>query len=218
MGFTVIQCKPLLLTVFCFCCVADQGRADASRDAAGGEVVLRTLARARDAGLITSHETDLLRRIAYVETRDGLAMLPNSTNGGMWAVDRSLFRRTQSPGANTTILSIRSEIEKVFGRVWVEVRWSDMTDPLHSALAAHLVLALAPTSPPPSGDLIDQAAFWREHYHLGGSEENFVRAAKNLQGRTPALQVHVSERRAKHNKAHVSERGTSQFIFSIWHC
>ena len=59
----------LLLLLLCLA-VADDNRADVSRDAAGE--ALRTLARLGRAVDLTPRETDILRRISYVETRDGL--------------------------------------------------------------------------------------------------------------------------------------------------
>ena len=142
--------------------------------------VLRTLVRLQRAVRLTASEVDILRRIAYAEA---LAERQNGSIGGIWAVDRSLFYRTQSLDVSSRVRSKRMKLEERLGILWEEVRWSDMADPLHSATAALLVILLAPTPPPPSGDLIGQARFWRAHYNTAGLLEDFIRAEEQLEGK-----------------------------------
>ena len=141
--------------------------------------VLRTLVQLQRAVRLTANEVDILRRIAYVEA---LADRHNGSNGGIWAVDRSLFYRTQSFDVSSRVRSKRMKLEERLGILWEEVPWSDMADPLHSATAALLVILLAQTPPPPSGDLIGQALFWRAHYNTAGLLEDFIRAQDQLEG------------------------------------
>ena len=61
------------------------------------------------------------------------------------------------------------------GIPWGDVQWSDLEDPLHSATAALLVILLAPTSLPPSSDLIG--------HRIGGSPGRFIRAVNRLEGK-----------------------------------
>ena len=169
-----------------FLCFADRsGVQGISRDPAT-PAVLHALARLRAAGITTSNETDFLRRIAFVETFDGLKNTENSTGGGIWAVDRSLFLETQSLDTNWLVTATRARIKKSLGISWVEISWSDLADPLHSALAAHLVLLLPPAVAPPAvaygGHLTDQAAFWQRHYNPRGSEKYFARLTNRLDG------------------------------------
>ena len=140
--------------------------------------VLRTLVRLQRAVRLTASEVDILRRIGYVEA---LAERQNGSIGGIWAVDPSLFYRTQSFDVSSRVRSKRMKLEERLGILWEEVRWSDMADPLHSATAALLVILLAPTPPPPSGDLIGQARFWRAHYNAAGLLEDFIRAQDQLE-------------------------------------
>ena len=176
----------LLLALVCYSrCLTDISR-DADPGFHGGTAtVLQTLVQLNRAVRLTVREADFLRRIAYAELQDGLAERHNaSSGGGIWAVDRSLFYRTQSSNVCSLVISKRIKIEKRLGIPWGDVQWSDLEDPLHSATAALLVILLAPTSLPPSSDLIGQALFWQEHYRItGGSPERFIRAVNRLEGK-----------------------------------
>ena len=156
----------LLYLFLALVCCCSQCSIAVSRDAETvTATVLRTLVRLQRAVRLTASEVDILRRIGYVEA---LAERQNGSIGGIWAVDRSLFYRTQSFDVSSRVRSKRMKLEERLGILWEEVRWSDMADPLHSATAALLVILLAPTPPPPSGDLIGQARFWRAHYNTAG--------------------------------------------------
>ena len=111
----------------------------------GTATVLQTLVQLNRAVRLTAREADFLRRIAYAELQDGLAERHNaSSGGGIWAVDRSLFYRTQSSNVSSLVISKRIKIEERLGIPWGDVQWSDLEDPLHSATAALLVILISP--------------------------------------------------------------------------
>ena len=174
--FLALFCNPLRI----------ESRPEISRDTESpftATAILRTLSQLnREVGLTTS-EADILRRIAYAEAQSGQpAEGYNSSSGGIWAVDRSLFHRTQLSEANPFIVSRRVIIRERLDIVWESVKWSDLADPLYSATAALLVILLAPNSPPPSSDVSGQALFWVTHYRTKGSPEDFIRAVHRFEG------------------------------------
>ena len=63
------------------------------------------------------------------------------------------------------------------------MQWSELNKPLYSALAARLVLFIAPEDIPSSEDVPAQATFWRDYYKGEGSVKDFVRAANTLKGK-----------------------------------
>lgn len=83
-----------------------------------------------------------MRRMAYVETRDGNL---TSLNGGIWNVDEGLFRRTQHPGINTQIdLAIMRLREKnsqnhIGPLNWRNLTYDNLSIPLYSGLAVRML-------------------------------------------------------------------------------
>ena len=148
--------------------------------AKGSAVVLFSIASIKRAAIF-SHENELLRRIAYVETRDGSNAELEDTTGGIWAVDENAFERTKAD--TTPLLKLKHEqIRSQFGIDWSTVRRSELQKPLLSALAASLVLFLAPRPIPNHSDIAAQARFWRENYNREGSRDEFIDATTELQG------------------------------------
>lgn len=182
---TIAMLLYLLLALVCYPrCI--ESRPEISRDAESpftATVVLRTLAELNEEVGLTASEANILRRIAYTEAQRGqLEEEHNSSGGGIWAVDRSLFYRTQLSEVNPFIVSRRIIIRERLDIVWESVKWSDLADPLYSATAALLVILLAPTPSPPSSDVIGQAVFWVTHYRTEGSPEDFIRAVHRFEG------------------------------------
>jgi hypothetical protein len=144
----------------------------------GTEVVLLSIAYIHHADIFTD-DNGLLRRIAYVETKDGTD-LDTSNNGGIWAVLEDAFTRTKA--SDSLLLNKHAKILQNFRINWETVQWSDMSKPLYSALAARLVLFIVGQSIPSDEDLQAQAQFWRDHYNANGSIEHFLIVAQNLKG------------------------------------
>ena len=140
----------------------------------GTDVVLLSVAYMQQAAIFPN-DNGLLRRIAYVETRDGFLMDHNSTSGGIWAVREEAFTKTQTISDSDFVMK-RRHINATFGVDWEAVQWSELNKPFYSALAARLVLFTVSRNIP--SDTEDQAIFWKHHYNTDGSEEKFLRSVQ----------------------------------------
>ena len=111
--------------------------------------VLLAVARIQQSGAFGS-DNDLLRRIAYVETRDGTAQdtFRDGYYGGIWAVDEDNFLRTQNTAINSRLPAKLQQIQNLLQISWMGVSWMDLQKPIFSALAARLVLFLADSAIP----------------------------------------------------------------------
>ena len=149
----------------------------------GSAVVLLSVARIQQSGSFAD-DNELLRRIAHVETRDGTAedTYREGFDGGVWAVSREAFRNTQNTSANRRLRGRFEDIRNEFQIDWPLVTWRDLRRPLYSAIAARLVLFIAPASIPQTSDIPAQAEFWMRYYNPGGSTANFIAAASELEG------------------------------------
>ena len=86
-----------------------------------------------------------MRRMAYVETRDGNL---TSLNGGIWNVDEGLFRRTQNPGINAqidlaTVRLLENNSQNHIGPVnWRNLTYDSLSIPLYSGPAVRMLIQL----------------------------------------------------------------------------
>ena len=80
-------------------------------------------------------------------------------------------------------IHLSEQIQNSFGINWTSVQWRDLHIPLYSAIAARLVLYLAPSDSPPADDLKAQARFWVMYYNPEGSQNDFIGASAALQGK-----------------------------------
>ena len=160
----------------------------------GTDVVLLSVAYIQQA-VIFPEDNGLLRRIAYVETRDGLDGHPKSSpsgsedgrdRSGIWAVRRDSFTNIQT-SSDSDIIQKRDQIKLAFGVDWEAVQWSELNNPFYSALAARLVLFTAPQNIPHDRETLAQ--FWRDHYNVHGSVEDFMSAVKYLEGKNGLLSL-----------------------------
>ena len=140
----------------------------------GTDVVLLSVAYMQQAAIFPN-DNGLLRRIAYVETRDGFLMDHHSTNGGIWAVGEEAFTKTQTISDSDFVVK-RRHINATFGVDWEAVQWSELNKPFYSALAARLVLFTVSRNIP--SDTEDQAQFWKHHYNTEGSVKKFLRSVQ----------------------------------------
>ena len=168
-------------------CVRAQEELLTQEDASGSAVVLLAIARIQQSGIF-GDDNDLLRRIAYVETRDGTApdTFRDGYDGGIWAVDEAAFTATQDTAANKRLLARLQEIKgtrDLFNIDWQTVRWSDLRKPIYSALAARLVLFTASSAIPSTNDLEAQAEFWIANYNMDGAAADFVAVSSGLEGK-----------------------------------
>ena len=167
------------------CCAALLGVAHSQVDltlvpeANGTTVVQACLAKITNANIFSA-DNQMLRRIAYVETRDGndADTYTPTNNGGIWQLSESKFLQTKTSSSSTLINGISSS----FGITWSTVQWVDLRKPLYSALAARLYLYLISTSIPLGTDINGQATYWLNQYTSnGGTTSDFTTAVTVLQ-------------------------------------
>ena len=149
-------------------------------NANGSAVVLEAVGALQQSGVF-GDDNEMLRRIAFIETRDGTQ--PNDAGGGIWAVNQSRFLQTQNLQANVRLPAKLKQIQAAFQIDWLQVQGRDLCEPLYSAIAARLVLYLAPRAIPPANDLDAQARFWVQYYNPDGNEEDFTAVSRGLRGR-----------------------------------
>ncbi|XP_046370365.2 uncharacterized protein LOC124144821 [Haliotis rufescens] len=119
-----------------------------------------------------------LRRLAYVETKDGSMPKtysdPNNS-GGIWQVSSSMLAQTQ--GNQPELQPLYKILQDSLHINWMTVQWSDLRKPLYSGLAAALYLTLQTSHPGVTIPLKveEQAIFWRDKYENGlSSPYNFT--------------------------------------------
>ena len=180
----IIAVVATLLAIFPAQCTAGQPEATILREGGNGSaVVLLAIARLQQSGIFAD-DNELLRRIAYVETRDGTAenTYRRGYDGGIWAVDENVFRDTQRVDTYPRLRAKFDQIRKEFNVDWYSTRWSDLRKPLYSVIAARLVLYNVPRAIPVANDISGQAELWANYYHQGGSVSEFVATANELEG------------------------------------
>ena len=180
----IIAVVATLLAIFPAQCTAGQPEATILREGGNGSaVVLLAIARLQQSGIFAD-DNELLRRIAYVETRDGTAenTYRQGYDGGIWAVDENVFRDTQRSDKNPRLRAKFSDMQKQFSVDWSSAKWSDLRKPLYSAIAARLVFYNAPRAIPLADDISGQAELWANYYRQGGSVSEFVTVANELEG------------------------------------
>ena len=142
----------------------------------GTTVVLLAVATIEQSTVFPD-DNGMLRRIAYVETRDGTSK-PLEQN--IWAVSQEALQQTQlfSPTLNVkhNLIALEFEID------WKAVELDDLKRPFYCALAARLLLFIAPERLPDSSDIAGQAQFWSQYYNTNGSISDFTGAAYELEG------------------------------------
>ena len=184
MTMKLISVFVLLLVGVDLCAYAQQSIDILREGGSGSAVVLLTIARIQQSGTFAD-DNELLRRIAYVETRDGTTegTYREGFDGGIWAVSQDAFLNTQNTSANQRLRRRFTVIREQFKIDWPSVTWRDLRRPLYSAIAARLVLFIAQASIPQASDIAAQAEFWMRHYNPEGSTANFISAANELEGK-----------------------------------
>ena len=150
-------------------------------EANGTAVVQACISKLTTANIFSSDNL-ILRRIAFVETRDGTN--PNTYrenfHGGIWQLSESRFQQTK--GSDSRLQTPINSIANEFDINWSTVQWIDLRRPLYSALAARLYLILVSTSIPLSVDLSGQASYWVNQYTSnGGTTSDFTTGVVELQ-------------------------------------
>ena len=164
----------LQLAVLLCCTVAQQVDRSEEHGATGTDVVIATVNRIRDSGIF-SDDFQFLRRMAYVETRDGETAIEG--NGGIWNVNSEVFRRVQRSLNTLRGFDFTDDIKDAFDFKWFEkvLTRQDLDVPLYSALTVMLRIHITMGTEIPS-ELSAQAAIW--NVLLNGSpraEFDFIR-------------------------------------------
>ena len=160
--YEAMGCKEVVMIVLCGVFV---GGLDLTLEpnTAGDDVVRATVAKvlsaSRNEQRIFGNRINywLLRRIAYVETRDGLNTSDQNYYGGIWRVDEEVFSNIRT---NSTIQSYRDAVESVFDIRWNIMSWTELRKPLYSALATALNLVAEKDDNCLSSITLEQALCW----------------------------------------------------------
>ncbi|XP_061188685.1 uncharacterized protein LOC133196852 [Saccostrea echinata] len=169
--FLVFLC---LITAANVCFSVDRTREDR---AVGPDIVQAVVDIIRE-NCIYPNDRLFLRRLAYLESNDGLnhnTFRPNFY-GGIWQVEESGFDATKQ---NYRLTEQYKIIHQKLNIAWETVKWRDLTKPLYSGLAASLVLLLRAGKNTP-GVLERQAEFWNNYYHPEKSSDYFISQVQNI--------------------------------------
>ena len=155
--------------------------------AGGTAVVEASIDKISVSGIFISNDQQMLRRIAYVETRDGTNSTtysdPNN-HGGIWQLSNTKFTATKNVG-NSAISSLIPSIDNKLGIIWNETQWSDLRKPFYSAIAARLYLEVISTntSIPLASLVSSQGSYWENYYtsSSGAAQTNYVEAVDELE-------------------------------------
>ena len=146
----------------------------------GSSIVLACLAKISTSRIFPRDDQQLMRRIAYTETTDGLEPATYSgsnNNGGIWQLSESKYEETKN---DSTYLQ---KIEDVFNINWTMTSWVDLRKPFYSALAARLYLEqlVDPADDFPfSTDISSQSNFWKTMFSSSSKTEDDYAAAAIL--------------------------------------
>ena len=149
----------------------------------GTTAVLLSVAHLEQSAVF-SNDNGFLRRIAYAETTDGTSSSIEFHN--IWAVSQEGLEQTKIPN-HPTLNVKRNLIALELDIDWLVVDWDDLKRPFYSALAARLLLFLAPELIPDFSDIPDQARFWKQYYNVDGSLSEFIGAVTELEGENNSM-------------------------------
>ena len=153
----------------------------------GSKVVLAVVRRINDNLKILPNDNQFLRRIAYVESKDGAdhgTYHRSGYHGGIWQVDEVGFKDTQDVSSHPKLEDKFVLIKKFFGIEWSKVKWEDLRKPLYSGLAARLKLSNVVEKIPDASDIEKQGRYWKRHYNSeqgAGTVDKFVRDVQDLE-------------------------------------
>ena len=156
-----------------------------SEGASGSDVVKAVVSRIADSDIFPN-DNQLLRRIAYVESKDGTdrRTYRSGYHGGIWQVDDTGFFDTQDTVSHRKALNNKFlKIREVFNIDWPSVRWEDLRKPLYSGLAARLKLSNVEDQIPLSSKIEEQGQYWKDYYNSedgAGTVEKFVEDVEAL--------------------------------------
>ncbi|KAI1286366.1 Collagen alpha-1(XII) chain [Halotydeus destructor] len=150
----------------------------------GRDVVEATLAKIQRSNIFTDDKR-YLRRLAYVETKDGDSPTTYSGHlGGIWRVDEAWFLATKET-SRPDMKNYHAAILRHFEIDWSRVEMPDLDTPLFSALAARLRMAVLQVNI--AGELYGQAKYWQDHNGRGPADR-FLAEADQLDKSEPDCQ------------------------------
>jgi len=171
-------------------------RQDSTRvsENSGSAVVQATVALIQNSGIFP-YDHQLLRRIAWVESKDGTdsRTYRQGYHGGIWQVDFIGFRDTKDTSAHPGLVTKFRAIQQKFGIDWPSVQWEDLRKPLYSGLASRLFLSNIVESIPFASDIAGQASYWKRYYNtnLGaGTQETFIEDVMALENGKYSIRVY----------------------------
>lgn len=108
--------------------------------AAGSRVVEAVVGLIQQSSIFPS-DNMLLRRVAYVESKDGTESFTyrSGYDGGIWQMDQTAFLGTMDVTSHPELRDKYNMIASRLGIEWTSVLWSDLRKPLFSGLAARLL-------------------------------------------------------------------------------
>jgi len=156
-------------------------------ETSGSQVVDACVGKIKSSRIFPQ-DYSFLRRIAYVESKDGTDQntYRSAYHGGIWQVDKIGFESTQDTTSHPALVGKHSQIQKHFDIEWTAVKWHDLRKPFYSALAARLFLSNKQGAIP--NTMEQQAQYWKNSYNsndpnAAGSPEKFMRDVRALESR-----------------------------------
>lgn len=155
--------------------------------ACGTEVVLAVVSKVQSTNIFPL-DHNFLRRIAWVESKDGTDSDTYRDNfyGGIWQVHATAFKETQRYSSHESLMRKYDKIEKCLGIHWEDTTWEDLNKPLYSGLAARLYLSIFNEGIPEN--ISEQAEYWKMNYNTvrgSGTTERFTDDVVLLNSSTP---------------------------------
>jgi receptor-type tyrosine-protein phosphatase Q len=151
----------------------------------GTAVVDACIIKISQSGIFTVNDQQMIRRIAFVETRYGSdpSTYSSATNhGGIWQLSEAKYNATKNTGSNSQLLQQVNGISTSFGINWLTTTWNDLRKPFYSALAARLYLQVITASIPLASLVSSQGTYWSSYYtSSGGTQADFVTGVNQLQ-------------------------------------
>ena len=142
--------------------------------AAGAEVVEACVNKIASSNILPD-DNGLLRRIAYVMSKDGTDL---KSDGGIWQLSEFAFDDTMATWAHYRLPSKYNKIRQAFlGIDWPSTTRQDLDKPFFSALAARLYLSNFKERIPNANRIRDQAYYWKDFYMRGVADERKFLAA-----------------------------------------
>mgnify|MGYP003624848731 FL=1 len=121
-----------------------------------------------------------LAEIAIVESKKGED--PNTYregyHGGVMQVDKIGFEDTQDTKSHPALVNKFKMIKDEFGIDWPKASWQDLRDPLHSTIAARLLLSNKEADIP---DTVEgRASYWKDKYNTVKGKGTTAKYLKSL--------------------------------------